>query len=507
MRALDKNLTIVSEAERQALYGLPDFDEFQRAEYFALTQEERAIASKHAGFTERLACMLQIGYFKAKQSFFQFRLTDIPAEDIQFLMGRYFPGQFFRPKSIQRNAFLRQRREILRLFGYRSWSDTFLPQIGSRAAQLTMRDVTPAFILAELIALLRQEKIVRPAYNTLQAVISDALTAERQRLSAAVEKALDRNAKAALKQLLVRDQALSKLAEVKQDAKNFGYRMMTLEREKRAAIAPLFQVAKDAVPRLEVSQQNVGYYASLANYYTIYDLRRLKPEQAHLYLLCYSWQRYRQFTDNLVDAFDYHMKQIEDETKEAAEQQFNKALVARQRETPRVGQLLLLYVDDALKDATPFGSVRRQAFRIIPKDTLLGCRQAPVRQARQPDGTALAGGGQAGSALQKTSATARHGTQLLQRTADSPWLAALRWMKSVFARQQRLAQRPLREIPKHSIPEPIASVPAELRPGRQADRRCTATATSSGYIGNCANASKSANIYLDDSLQHRRFSR
>ena len=47
-----------------------------------------------------------------------------------------------------------------------------------------MRDVTPAFILTELIALLRQEKIVRPGYRTLQAVIGKALSAERRRQTA-----------------------------------------------------------------------------------------------------------------------------------------------------------------------------------------------------------------------------------------------------------------------------------------------------------------------------------
>ena len=46
----------------------------------------------------------------------------------------------------------------------------------------------------------------------------------------------------------------------------------------------------------------------------MYDLRRLKAEQTHLYLLCYTWQRYRQLTDNLVDALSYHMKQLEDES-------------------------------------------------------------------------------------------------------------------------------------------------------------------------------------------------
>ena len=91
---------------------------------------------------------------------------------------------------------------------------------------------------------MRQEKIVRPGYNTVQAIISEALTAERRRLSEIVEKALDRDAQAALQQLLVREETLSALAEVKQDAKNFGYRMMALEREKRSALAPLHRAAK-----------------------------------------------------------------------------------------------------------------------------------------------------------------------------------------------------------------------------------------------------------------------
>ena len=35
-----KRLTVLSEAERLALYGLPDFDDFQRAEFFALSAGE-----------------------------------------------------------------------------------------------------------------------------------------------------------------------------------------------------------------------------------------------------------------------------------------------------------------------------------------------------------------------------------------------------------------------------------------------------------------------------------
>jgi len=112
---------------------------------------------------------------------------------------------------------------------------------------------------------------------------------------------LDEAAKNALAQLLVRDDTLSELAALKQDAKDFGWRQMAREREKRAKLEMLYRIAKTLLPKLAISQQNLHYYVSLANFYTVYDLRRLKSEQTHLYLLCYAWQRYRQLTDNLVD--------------------------------------------------------------------------------------------------------------------------------------------------------------------------------------------------------------
>ena len=505
MRALDKHLTIVSEAERSALYGLPDFNDFQRAEYFALTAEELALAQQRDGLHGKIACILQIGYFKAKQAFFYFRFADIPGEDIEFLMHRYFPGQAFRPKPVRKEEYYMQRKEILHLFGYRFWASEFLPRLVARAAKLVMRDVTPAFVLTELIALLRQEKIVRPGYNTLQAVISEALAAERRRLSDVVEKALDRDAKTALQQLLVREETLSGLAQVKQDAKNSGYRMMALEREKRSALAPLYRAAKEALPKLGISQRNAGYYASLANYYSIYDLRRLKPEQTNLYLLCYAWQRYRQLSDNLADAFDFHMKQIEEATKTAAEQHFTKALAAGQRETPRVGQVLLLYVNEELNDVTPFGSVRRQAFAILPKETLLtvGKRmcEKPVSQIELR-----------WQAVDKLAARFKKHLRPLVMDLDfsslatpSPWLATLRWMKTTFARQQPLVQRPLREIPENTIPERLRPYLLEFGPD----------GTPAGLHGGryefwiyrqVRKRLETGELYLNDSIRRRRFS-
>jgi Domain of unknown function (DUF4158) len=87
---------------------------------------------------------------------------------------------------------------IAERFGYRLWSADFLPQLVQQAAQIVRRDVTPGFIVAELIAYLNEHKIVRPGYTTLQDLISEALSAERLRLGGLLEEVLDDAATAAL---------------------------------------------------------------------------------------------------------------------------------------------------------------------------------------------------------------------------------------------------------------------------------------------------------------------
>jgi hypothetical protein len=275
-------LTILSETEKLALYGLPDFDDFQRIEFFAMTDAERSLAFRRNGLLAQVYCLLQTGYFKAKQAFFRFSLNDVPTEDITFLLQRYFTGLAPTMQPLPAKEYYAQRKEIAALFGYRLWSDQDVATLVDKATMLARMDVTPAFLLAELMAFLISCRIVRPGYSTLQTIIGDALSAERQRLEQRVEETLDDVGRAAMEKLLVRENALSELAAIKQDARNFRYKMMVAERQKRATLTPLYAIAKALLPSLGLSQLNIAYYASLADYYTIYDLRRLKPGQCHL---------------------------------------------------------------------------------------------------------------------------------------------------------------------------------------------------------------------------------
>jgi len=503
MAAKNKLLTVLSDAEQFALYGLPDFDDGQQLEYLSLSESELALACSRPGLHAQVYCALQIGYFKAKHAFFRFT-WDEAETDRAFVLTRYFPDQAFEPTPITQHEHYAQRTLIAELFGYRVWSADCLPALAQQAAQVVRCDVTPGFIVAELIAYLNAHQIIRPGYTTLQTLISEAWSAERGRLGGLLAEGLDETAKEALTQILVRDDTRSELAALKQDAKDFGWRQMVRERDQRAKLEPLYRIAKTLLPKLAISQQNLRYYASLANFYTVYDLRRLKTEQTHLYLLCSAWLRYRQLTDNLVDALGYPMKQLEDESKARARQHFAAEQVRRQQETPQVGRLLLLYVNDAVGDTTPFGDVRRRAYPIMSKDALLSTGQ---RLSVKP-ASKLARRWQAVDGLAER--LRRHLRPLYGALAfagidpDNPWLAALAWAKGVFAKPQRRSQRPLVECPKATLPERLRpyllTFDADGKPtGVHADRY------EFWLYRQIRKRLKSGEIYLDDSVQHRCF--
>lgn len=69
MSTKNKLLTVLSEAEQFALYGLPDFDDGQRLDYLSLDEAELALANRRPSLGAQVYCALQIGYFKAKHAF------------------------------------------------------------------------------------------------------------------------------------------------------------------------------------------------------------------------------------------------------------------------------------------------------------------------------------------------------------------------------------------------------------------------------------------------------
>ena len=151
MLTKSERLNILSASEQFALYGLPDFDDDQRMEYLVFTEQETALVFSRQSVHAQVYCALQIGYFKAKKAFFQFTWEETTA-DCAFILTRYFNNLAFVPAPVTRHEHYAQRVLIVGLYGYRLWAGDFLPMLTGRANQVVSRDVTPSFIVAELIA-------------------------------------------------------------------------------------------------------------------------------------------------------------------------------------------------------------------------------------------------------------------------------------------------------------------------------------------------------------------
>lgn len=365
--------------------------------------------------------------------------------------------------------------------------------------------MTPGFVATELIIWLNEHKIIRPGYTTLQELVSRVLSDERLRLGHILAERLDDTTIAELDKLIERDDTLSRLAVLRQDARDFGWRQMVHEREKRAILEPLHRKACDILPALNISQQNLLYYASLANFYTVYDLRNLKPGQTRLYLLCYAWIRYRQFSDNLVDAMFFHMKQLEDESRSVAKQLMADVQEKHRRETSKIGRLLSLYVDDSVPDPTTFGEVRRRAWKIMPREALKSTAQ---RMSVKPV-SRLSLQWQAVDNMMAL--IRRHlrplylSLDLTSVVRDSPWAEALNWLRTVFGKKQTLSQRSLEECPPETLPSRLR--PYLLEYGEDGEPTVLNAGRYEFWLyRQIRKRFQAGEFHLNDSLRHRHLS-
>jgi TnpA family transposase len=455
MRASNERLTILSEAEQAALYEIPDFDDEQRLNYLNLTCEEQALMRDRDGLSAQVHCAIQISYFKAKHMFFPFHWEDV-LEDINFVMQEYFPDSFFHPAPITKHQYYAQCHAIALHFNYRLWSKEFEPLLLKQAEQILRRDVTPQFIVMELLSFLREQKIMRPRYTTLQTIVSKALNTERTRFGSILRESLTEANKSSLQTLLFEEKTgtLSGLANLKQDTKDFKARMISVEREKMIAIKPLYQLAMAILPKLNLSHQNIQYYASLVDYYTVYDLRKkLKSEQTYLYLLCYIQQRYLHLNNNLMDAFCVSLKQFESELKEHTREAWSEYAISKQSELADMKKLARLYVKQELSDETSFGEVRKEAFAIIPEEDLRKKVLNENEKELQPIDFQW-------KMIDKHFHRYKLQLRPLMMAIDfsssipnSPWLSAITWLKSIFDADKTLQKFSVTDSPEKTRPK------------------------------------------------------
>jgi len=292
-----KRLRILGDDEIEVLYGRPCFTDDERREYFALSATEKALLEQFHSTTSHIYYILQLGYFKARSRFFVFDLHEVMA-DARYIQEQYFPGFPLINLPIAKVTRIRQQRFILVLYHYRPCRAQERQQLATKAQQAARVDSKPVYIFRALMDSLATQRIVSPAYSVMQDIVGKALTHEQNRLTALLRRHLGLSETHALKGLLEDAQGLYAITRLKREPRDFSAREMGREIGRGDQIHALYEVAKKLIPHLDISNENMKYYASLVTYYSVFRLKQLDEGIVHLYLLCFVYHRYQKLYDN-----------------------------------------------------------------------------------------------------------------------------------------------------------------------------------------------------------------
>ncbi|MCP4628180.1 MAG: DUF4158 domain-containing protein [bacterium] len=145
--------------------------------------------------------MLQLGYFRAKKYFFNFTFQQV-RQDVWFIINNYFPDVAFPKKQISKHYHYENQKRLLKRFKFQQFTSKEHVKMQRQAKKPAKRHVYPRFIFDELSGFCRQFNLIRPAYSTMQSIVSVALQKERDRVLNKMSSYLNKSARLALDALL-----------------------------------------------------------------------------------------------------------------------------------------------------------------------------------------------------------------------------------------------------------------------------------------------------------------
>jgi len=268
-----KRLTILSNFEIENLYGIPFFNDEQRANYFRLDDLENVTMKSLKSLESRVYFILQLGYFKYKRIFCKINFEEIK-KDVEYILSQYFSGSKLK-KMVSKKTRIYNHSKILSHISYVDFDKESEKKLIERAFKFSKTCVDPKRIFDDLLDYLDQIRTSIPGYSTLQKIISKVLMEENERLQSIVTNHIPQYVDKALQRLLKNDEQMYGVTLLKKDAKGFNYTEIMHEIDKKCSSDKLYTFAKKIIPKLEISSQNVCYYASLVDYYTVDKLNEL----------------------------------------------------------------------------------------------------------------------------------------------------------------------------------------------------------------------------------------
>ena len=381
-------------------------------------------------------------------------------QDATYIRDRYFPdlglGLEDGLLEINKRTRLKHQRLILELCRYRYCDAALREHLQRKARQAARVCSMPVYIFRELMLFLAEERAVAPGYSFLQDTVGQALTHEQERLMGLIRSRLTTHEIGALDALLADTTGLYEITQLKRQPRDFSRREIKREIERGEQIRPLYRLAQRLLPKLEISNESITYYASLVGYYSVYKLNRLDRSVTYLYLLCFLFHRYQRLHDNLITSFLHGVKGYSDQARAAAKEQIYREHLEGKQNLQRAAAVLKLFTDDRIAPETPFGRVRSRAFRILKRRQLEAVADQMAEQARV-DETALQWE-HLDTLVHQFKRQLRPvllAVEFASVSRPDPLIEATQFLKTVFAKRKPLGQYPPEAFPLGFVPETV----------------------------------------------------
>lgn len=502
MESRQKRLTILSEEDIASIYKLPRFTEEEQFEYFNLSQPEQALVNHFHTLKARLYCSLQLGYFKASQQFFVFALEEV-MNDAHYVQAKYYPNFTLSDLNLSKGTRLKQQQAILKHFGFSYCHEADRLQLQKRALQVARISSKPIYLFRELKQELSEQKLILPAYSTMQDLIAAALGQEQLRLSKVLQMYLSADIKV-VAYLLEADTGLHNVTQLKRQPKDFRASSLKQEMKRAEQLGELYQLAQSLIAQLNISNENISHYAAQIDHYTVYKLKRMEDWTVYLYLLCFVHYRYQQLQDNLIKGFLHHLRRFEEAITEAVKERVSSYRLEANRNMVKAARVLKLFTDETIPRELPFYQLQAKAFAFLEAESLELVATHIASKARFDERLF------SWEAVDALAAKYKHylrpsiqACQFELAAGQAEVIAVIDFLKEAFSKEKPLSQLAAKHFPSPALPKTQQAYIFE----RNSKDTFVPNADRYEYQAyrSLAKGIEAGNVYCPNSIQYRSF--
>jgi len=221
-------------------------------------------------------------------------------------------------------AMINIENRALKSTRFRRINATFSREIEKQLNQVVQHHPKQRQLFQALLDIMIAHRIAIPDYRSIQQFIRTAWNKQINRLSTIYYRYTNKQQREAICSLMEKTGRSHQIISIRKDMKNFNTTVLNKEIEKHKKLKPIFTAALAVIPKFNLPDSTLDYYASLIHYYGGWKFKYINRHYAQLYLLCYCYMRYQALNDNLVEAFK---KRVHDYEKLAKDHVLEQALI------------------------------------------------------------------------------------------------------------------------------------------------------------------------------------